>query len=61
MYTYEIINLINSQQGKLTKEQYNQIYDYSPQLKTVFYDEKIGYKYQLIFDDKVEPVLFNLI
>lgn len=63
MYTYEIINLINSQQGKLTIEQYNHIYDTSPQLENAFLDMenvRSGYKFSMLFRDKEEPVLFNL-
>lgn len=60
MNTQEILELVLSQNGMLTQEQYIDIYDNSPTLQSVYYNEIGDYQFELIFNDKVEPVLCNV-
>lgn len=60
MNTQEILELVLSQNGTLTQEQYIDIYDNSPTLQSVYYNEIGDYQFELIFKDKVEPVLCNV-
>lgn len=61
MNANEVLNLVMSQNGILTQEQYIDIYDYSPTLTSVFLNEDEEYKFELLFSDKEEPILCNVI
>ena len=61
MTTQEILDLIFSQNGILTQEQYLNIYDNIPTLKSVYYDEDEDYQFELVFIDKEESILCNVI
>lgn len=61
MTTQEILDLVFSQNGNLTQEQYLNIYDNTPTLKTVFYEEDNEYQFELVFTDKGEPILCNVV
>lgn len=60
MYTYEIIDLVNSQKGTLRLEQIKNILDNSPQVMGVLEDGDERYKYVFWTHDKIEPILFNI-
>lgn len=60
MYSHEILNLIMSQNGTLSLSQYLEIYDNTPQLQCVFYDDMSEYQYELWLKDKEESVYFNI-
>ena len=60
MNANEVLNLVMSQNGMLTQEQYIDIYDNSPTLASVFLNEDEEYKFELVFNDKVEPILCNV-
>ena len=61
MNANEVLNLVMSQNGILTQEQYIDIYDNSSTLTSVFLNEDEEYKFELVFNDKVEPILCNVI
>lgn len=61
MNSQEVLNLVFSQNGVLTQEQYINIYDNSPTLTTVFLNEGEEYPYELVFNDKEESILCNVI
>ena len=61
MNSQEVLNLVLSQNGVLTQEQYINIYDNSPTLTTVFLNEGEEYLYELVFNDKEESILCNVI
>ena len=61
MNSQEVLNLVFAQNGILTQEQYLNIYDHSPTLQSVFYDEEAEYQFELIFSDKEESILCNVI
>ena len=60
MYSHEILNLIMSQNGTLSLSQYLEIYDNTPQLQCVLYDDTSEYQYELWLKDKKESVYFNI-
>ena len=60
MNANEVLNLVMSQNGMLTQEQYLDIYDNSPTLASVFLNEDEEYKFELVFNDKEEPILCNV-
>lgn len=61
MNSKDVLNLVLSQNGVLTQDQYIDIYDNSPTLTTVFLNEGEEYPYELVFNDKKESVLCNVI
>ena len=61
MKTEEILDLVLSQNGELTQSQYLEIYDNSPTLVCVYLNEGAEYEYELIFEDKIEPILCNVV
>ena len=61
MTTQDIMDLVFSQNGTLTQSQYVDIYDNSPTLKSVFYEEDGKYQFELVFEDKEESILCNVI
>lgn len=61
MGSQEVLDLIFSQNGFLTQEQYLNIYDHSPTLECVFINEGAEYEYELVFNDKFEPILCNVV
>ena len=61
MNSQEVLNLVLSQNGTLTQEQYINIYDNSPTLSGVFINENNEYEYELVFSDKEESILCNVI
>jgi hypothetical protein len=61
MGSQEILELVLFQNGFLTQEQYIDIYDNSPTLECVFINENSEYEYELIFSDKYEPILCNVV
>ena len=61
MSSLEVLNLVFSQNGVLTQEQYLDIYDHSPTLTSVFLNDGGEYEYELMFSDKTEPILCNVI
>ena len=61
MSSSEVLDLVFSQNGVLTQEQYIDIYDHSPTLSCVFLNEVEEYEYELVFSDKIEPILCNVI
>ena len=60
MASYEFLNLVFSQQGVVTIEQFIQVYDYSPTLLSIMYDEDREYQYEFWFSDKTEPIFCNI-
>lgn len=60
MYSQEILNLVILQNGTLSLSQYIDIYDNTPQLQCVLYDEVSEYQYELWLTDKEEPIYFNV-
>ena len=61
MSSLEVLNLVFSQNGVLTQEQYMDIYDNSPTLSCVFLNEGEKYEYELVFEDKKESILCNVV
>ena len=60
MYSNEILNLIMLQNGVLSASQYVYIYDNTPQLQCIVYDDMSEYKYEMWLIDKKEPIYFNI-
>ena len=56
-----VLDLVSSQGGKLTQDQYLCIFEYSPNLVTVFYDENGEYEFELVFDDIEDTVFCNVV
>ena len=61
MKTEDVLNLVFSQNGELTQEQYLEIYDNSPTLSCVYLNEGSEYEYELVFEDKAESILCNVV
>lgn len=61
MSSLEVLNLVFSQNGVLTQEQYMDIYDNSPTLSCVFLNDEETYEYELVFEDKKESILCNVV
>lgn len=57
----EVLELVLSQNGTLTQDQYLDIYDNSPTLQVVYYDEDGEFAFELVFTDKQESILCNVI
>lgn len=60
MASYDFLNLVFSQQGVITVDQFIQVYDYSPTLLSIMYDEDREYQYEFWFSDKIEPIFCNI-
>lgn len=60
MYTEEIESLIFGNNGVLTKEQFEDIYENSSQLIGCLYSDGAKYRYEFWLSDKIEPLLFNV-
>lgn len=56
-----VLDLVTSQNGKLTQDQYLCIFEHSPNLVTVFYDENGEYEFELVFDDIEDTVFCNVV
>ena len=61
MSSSEVLDLVFSQNGVLTQEQYIDIYDHSPTLSCVFLNDEGKYEYELVFEDKKESILCNVV
>lgn len=59
MYTWEIEDVIFSNNGIITREMFDKIYD-SEQMICCFINEGDDYLYEVWLRDKQEPLLFNI-
>ena len=57
----DIKKLIQLQNGKLTQEQYLDIYEHSLILNKVYYDECAEYVFELTFKDDSESILCDVV
>lgn len=61
MSSQQVLNLVFAQNGYLTLSQYVDIYDNSPTLQCIFFDEYAEYKFEFVFTDKEESILCNVV
>lgn len=60
MFTFEILNLVNSQNGYLTINQIENIIKSSPQVWGIILTQNKLYEYSFWTKDNYEPIYFNI-